>query len=171
MTTMNLIERARLTDEEMWAELEEWPPLRKATHLVAEAQLAKALWTLVDWLREEASRLPRGTTYTLGMSKARRLLGEQLTSEGIERPKDWPPRASSPSQFPGIFLLMNEAEVRGRFEVSIPPPSTAGTPATVTTDEWAKVPGNEDLYKLGENVTALAAPKKRGRPRKAKPTT
>ena len=38
-------------------------------------------------------------------------------------------------------------------------PPTVATIATIVTT-------NEDLYKLGEDVTGLAAPKKRGRPRK-----
>ncbi|MFH1141266.1 MAG: hypothetical protein V1724_06335 [Chloroflexota bacterium] len=42
-------------------------------------------------------------------------------------------------------------EVEQVTEVNIPPSSTAGTPATVTT--------NEELYKLGKNVTEQAKPK------------
>ena len=90
-TTKTLIEAATLMDEEMRAALGTWPPGRKTSQpdhaLVADAARDKALWAVVDWLGEERLRLSKVTGYFPGMSKARRLLDEQLTEAGIERPK------------------------------------------------------------------------------------
>jgi len=45
---MNLIDKARLTDEENERACSTYYPCRKG----ADAQLAKAIWAVVDWLPE-----------------------------------------------------------------------------------------------------------------------
>ena len=82
---MNLVEKAKLTEAEIGS-LAAWRAVSSHEfyadqRLIATAQVAKALWAVVDWLKERSPAYRRGEQYTIVGA-----LVAELTAWGIERP-------------------------------------------------------------------------------------
>lgn len=80
------IEALKLTEEEIRA-LHPRVPDYGTGGKAADAQLAKALWGLVDWLEEKVQSYPPETGQYWGFLNAKEELEGDLEAAGIPRPE------------------------------------------------------------------------------------